>query len=267
MILTWNSCICNKGRKGWLQGWWRSFTNYNILFFCRWKNTGKKQRTPGNHRENTGNFVLIGAWQPWFCIHAITNIYPQIFLMAKLLLLFNQHAFPFYFYCPGRLLGWTLTFVFTVAGKHTCFVCKSSEGEVKQCRVAHCGKFYHVACISKYPHARIENNSISCPLHVCGTCYTENPKNLKCSKGKDSRPMGCSHTQLCFATANFWNETANVLTTGLSYGTQKPHHHQDPLPDHPRIASDPNQTEAICLFDVSVETPKLSDNYSQFIYG
>ena len=90
---------------------------------------------------------------------------------------------------------------FTVSGKHTCFVCKSSEGEVKQCRVAHCGKFYHLACISKYPHARIESNSISCPLHVCGTCYTENPKNSKCSKGKNSWLMVCSHLQLCSAVA------------------------------------------------------------------
>ena len=83
---------------------------------------------------------------------------------------------------------------FTVSGRHTCFVCKSSEGEVKQCRVAHCGKFYHLACISKYPHARIESNSISCPLHVCGTCYTENPKNPKCSKGKNSHRMVWSHS-------------------------------------------------------------------------
>ena len=93
---------------------------------------------------------------------------------------------------------------FTISGKHTCFVCKSSEGEVKQCRVSHCGKFYHLACISAYPHARIENNSISCPLHVCGTCYTENPKNPKCSKGKNiSRLTVSSYVQHYPVIANF----------------------------------------------------------------
>ena len=47
-----------KGIKGWLQGRWRPFTKYNIFFFCQWKKHREKA-------ENTGNFVLIGAWQPW----------------------------------------------------------------------------------------------------------------------------------------------------------------------------------------------------------
>ena len=47
-------------RKGWLWGWWRLFTNLNIIFFVDKKTQGKWQE----HRENTGNMVLIGAWQP-----------------------------------------------------------------------------------------------------------------------------------------------------------------------------------------------------------
>ena len=47
-------------RKGWPWGWWRLFTNLNILFFADKKTQGKWQE----HRESTGNLVLIGAWQP-----------------------------------------------------------------------------------------------------------------------------------------------------------------------------------------------------------
>ena len=52
-------------RKGWLWGWWRLFTNLNILFFADKKTQGKWQE----HRENTGNLVLIGAWQPCGALH------------------------------------------------------------------------------------------------------------------------------------------------------------------------------------------------------
>ena len=51
-------------RKGWPWGWWRLFTNLNILFFADKKTQGKWQE----HRENTGNLVLIGAWQPCIVI-------------------------------------------------------------------------------------------------------------------------------------------------------------------------------------------------------
>ena len=47
-------------RKEWPWGWWRLFTNLNILFFADKKTQGKWQE----HRENTGNLILIGAWQP-----------------------------------------------------------------------------------------------------------------------------------------------------------------------------------------------------------
>ena len=38
-------------RKGWPWGWWRLFTNLNILFFVDKKNTGKMARAQGKHRE------------------------------------------------------------------------------------------------------------------------------------------------------------------------------------------------------------------------
>ena len=36
----------------------------NKYYILRPKNTGKKQNIQGNLRENTGNFFLIGVWQP-----------------------------------------------------------------------------------------------------------------------------------------------------------------------------------------------------------
>ena len=36
------------------------FTIYNIVFFVDEKTQGKSKE----HRENIGNFVLLGAWQP-----------------------------------------------------------------------------------------------------------------------------------------------------------------------------------------------------------
>ena len=47
-------------------GRWRPFTNYIFYFFVDEKTQGKKQRTQGKDREKTGNFVLLGAWQPCF---------------------------------------------------------------------------------------------------------------------------------------------------------------------------------------------------------
>ena len=34
------------------------------FIFCQQKSTGKMARAQGKDRENTGNLVLIGAWQP-----------------------------------------------------------------------------------------------------------------------------------------------------------------------------------------------------------
>ena len=37
---------------------------FKYFIFHRQKNTGKMARAQGKDRENTGNLVLIGAWQP-----------------------------------------------------------------------------------------------------------------------------------------------------------------------------------------------------------
>lgn len=79
-----------------------------------------------------------------------------------------------------------------------------------RCAINSCGKYYHEECIAKFPNARIENNHIYCPLHVCATCAAENPKNPKQPKG----------TKLC--SSNFENAKNYGHQDGVHYasGTQ-----------------------------------------------
>ncbi|MBZ3886765.1 Histone-lysine N-methyltransferase NSD3 [Sciurus carolinensis] len=67
-------------------------------------------------------------------------------------------------------------------GQHPCFSCKVSGKDVKRCSVGSCGKFYHEACVRKFPTAIFESKGFRCPQHCCSACSME--KDLhKASKG------------------------------------------------------------------------------------
>lgn len=68
-------------------------------------------------------------------------------------------------------------------GIHSCFVCKESKMEVKRCVVTQCGKFYHEACVKKYPLTVFESRGFRCPLHSCVSCHASHPSNPRPSKG------------------------------------------------------------------------------------
>ena len=51
-----------KGKDGYGSGGGYLQIKYFIIY--QQKNTGKMARAQGKDRENTGNLVLIGAWQP-----------------------------------------------------------------------------------------------------------------------------------------------------------------------------------------------------------
>ncbi|XP_010640019.1 histone-lysine N-methyltransferase NSD2 isoform X3 [Fukomys damarensis] len=68
------------------------------------------------------------------------------------------------------------------SGIHSCFVCKESKAEVKRCVVTQCGKFYHEACVRKYPLTVFESRGFRCPLHSCVSCHASNPSNPRPSK-------------------------------------------------------------------------------------
>ncbi|XP_039694230.1 histone-lysine N-methyltransferase NSD2 isoform X1 [Pteropus medius] len=77
------------------------------------------------------------------------------------------------------------------SGVHSCFVCKESAGDVKRCVVSQCGKFYHEACVRRFPLAVFESRGFRCPLHSCVSCHASNPSNPRPSKGKMMRCVRC----------------------------------------------------------------------------
>ncbi|XP_047703116.1 histone-lysine N-methyltransferase NSD2 isoform X3 [Prionailurus viverrinus] len=77
------------------------------------------------------------------------------------------------------------------SGIHSCFVCKESKTDVRRCVVSQCGKFYHEACVRKFPLTVFESRGFRCPLHSCVTCHASNPSNPRPSKGKMMRCVRC----------------------------------------------------------------------------
>ncbi|XP_029808482.1 histone-lysine N-methyltransferase NSD2 [Suricata suricatta] len=77
------------------------------------------------------------------------------------------------------------------SGIHSCFVCKESKTDVRRCVVSQCGKFYHEACVRKYPLTVFESRGFRCPLHSCVSCHASNPSNPRPSKGKLMRCVRC----------------------------------------------------------------------------
>ncbi|XP_035867486.1 histone-lysine N-methyltransferase NSD3 isoform X9 [Phyllostomus discolor] len=75
-------------------------------------------------------------------------------------------------------------------GQHPCFSCKVSGTEVKRCSVGACGKFYHEACVRKFPTAIFEPKGFRCPQHCCSACSMEKDIH-KASKGRMMRCLRC----------------------------------------------------------------------------
>ncbi|XP_051025804.1 histone-lysine N-methyltransferase NSD3 isoform X2 [Acomys russatus] len=75
-------------------------------------------------------------------------------------------------------------------GQHPCFSCKMSGKDVKRCSVNVCGKFYHEACVRKFPTAIFESKGFRCPQHCCFSCSLEKDIH-KASKGRMMRCLRC----------------------------------------------------------------------------
>ncbi|XP_061700300.1 histone-lysine N-methyltransferase NSD2 isoform X3 [Syngnathoides biaculeatus] len=76
-------------------------------------------------------------------------------------------------------------------GVHSCFTCKRSDGEVRRCHVAHCGKFYHEACARLSPLTVFDNKGFRCPLHACISCHFGCRTQHKSTKGRLMRCLRC----------------------------------------------------------------------------
>lgn len=84
-----------------------------------------------------------------------------------------------------------LTCLECTSGVHSCFVCKESKADVRRCVVSQCGKFYHEACVRRFPLTVFESRGFRCPLHSCVSCHASNPSNPRPSKGKMMRCVRC----------------------------------------------------------------------------
>ncbi|CAK6433357.1 unnamed protein product [Pipistrellus nathusii] len=78
-----------------------------------------------------------------------------------------------------------------VSGIHSCFVCKESTAEARRCAVPQCGKFYHEACVRKFPLTVFEGRGFRCPLHSCVSCHAAHPSSSRATKGKMLRCVRC----------------------------------------------------------------------------
>ncbi|XP_019732732.1 histone-lysine N-methyltransferase NSD2 [Hippocampus comes] len=76
-------------------------------------------------------------------------------------------------------------------GVHPCFTCKQSDGDVRRCHVAHCGKFYHEVCARLSPLTVFDNKGLRCPLHTCLSCHYGCRTQHKSTKGRLMRCLRC----------------------------------------------------------------------------
>ncbi|KAM5340772.1 histone-lysine N-methyltransferase NSD2 isoform 1-T1 [Glossophaga mutica] len=77
------------------------------------------------------------------------------------------------------------------SGMHACFVCKGRQADVKRCVVPQCGKFYHEACVRRFPLTVVESRGFRCPLHSCLSCHASNPAHPRSAKGRMMRCVRC----------------------------------------------------------------------------
>lgn len=65
------------------------------------------------------------------------------------------------------------------SGVHACHICKSPANQVSRCSSPGCGRFYHLECLrdsGMWPQTRVGDNKFVCPVHMCHTCASTNPK-------------------------------------------------------------------------------------------
>nr|XP_031295954.1 histone-lysine N-methyltransferase NSD3 isoform X2 [Camelus dromedarius] len=104
-------------------------------------------------------------------------------------------------------------------GQHPCFSCKVSGTDVKRCSVGACGKFYHEACVRKFPTAIFESKGFRCPQHCCSACSMEKDIH-KASKGRMMRclrcPMAYHSGDTCIAAGSIFVSSCVLICSNHS---------------------------------------------------
>ncbi|XP_054437830.1 histone-lysine N-methyltransferase NSD2 [Pteronotus mesoamericanus] len=115
------------------------------------------------------------------------------------------------------------------SGVHSCFVCKESQAGLKRCVVSQCGKFYHEACVRKYPLTVFESRGFRCPLHSCVSCHASNPAHPRPAKGKMLRCVRCPVAyhggDACLAAGCLVLASHSIVCTGHFTARKGKRHH------------------------------------------
>ncbi|XP_047423426.1 histone-lysine N-methyltransferase NSD2 isoform X1 [Sciurus carolinensis] len=115
------------------------------------------------------------------------------------------------------------------SGVHSCFVCKESKTEVRRCVVTQCGKFYHEACVRKFPLTVFESRGFRCPLHSCVSCHASNPSHPRPAKGKMMRCVRCPVAyhggDACLAAGCTVIASNSIICTGHFTARKGKRHH------------------------------------------
>uniref|UniRef100_A0A3B4B859 Uncharacterized protein n=1 Tax=Periophthalmus magnuspinnatus TaxID=409849 RepID=A0A3B4B859_9GOBI len=114
------------------------------------------------------------------------------------------------------------------SGVHSCFSCKSSEGQVRRCHVPHCGKFYHEACVRLSPLTVFDNKGFRCPMHTCISCYYSGQSKHRANKGRLMRCLRCPvayHVGDFCVAAGSETITNTALICTNHYHAKKNHSH------------------------------------------
>ncbi|XP_077876974.1 histone-lysine N-methyltransferase NSD2 isoform X2 [Ictidomys tridecemlineatus] len=115
------------------------------------------------------------------------------------------------------------------SGVHSCFVCKESKMEVRRCVVTQCGKFYHEACVRKFPLTVFESRGFRCPLHSCVSCHASNPSHPRPAKGKMMRCVRCPVAyhggDACLAAGCTVIASNSIICTGHFTARKGKRHH------------------------------------------
>ncbi|XP_052771657.1 histone-lysine N-methyltransferase NSD2-like isoform X2 [Mya arenaria] len=99
-------------------------------------------------------------------------------------------------------------------GVHTCFVCKKADQDTQRCSVAVCGKFYHSECLKEYPQTKIEGKGLTCPLHLCHTCFANNLKGTAAKS--NGRLLRCVRCPTAYHVGDFCIAAGSINLTGFN---------------------------------------------------
>jgi len=102
--------------------------------------------------------------------------------------------------------------------REPCFICKSDEGDSVKCCHKDCGKYYHLACLNpnSYPTNIKSGNTLTCPLHYCLTCYTDQPtpRDLNCLKPTKRQLLQCVNCPTAFHNDDACTAAGTVVLSG-----------------------------------------------------